>query len=280
MRYRVAVGSILTESNQFTDKVTTLTDFERTELRRGTEILEIDAGVMGGMLSTLRERDLDILPLIVATAVPGGVLTSECYRQLKGELLASLKATLPVNAVLLALHGAAAVQDEGDLEGNLLEAVRELVGPQVPVIGTLDLHAHVTERMIQRADALLAWETYPHKDSFTTGCRGARLLVEILDGKVRPTMAMAKVPVLVGGVNGGTEGEGPFADIMHFAKSHEGKGSVISTSVFLVHPYLDATDMGGGGLVITNNDEGRAADLAREIAWKYWQKRFHEMELT
>jgi microcystin degradation protein MlrC len=61
---------------------------------------------------------------------------------------------------------------------------------------------------------------------------------------------------------------------MHFAKSHEGKGSVISTSVFLVHPYLDATDMGGGGLVITNNDEGRAADLAREIAWKYWQRRF------
>src|SRR3954447_24785313 len=173
MRYRVAVGSILTESNQFTDKVTTLADFERTELRRGADILEVDAGVIGGMLSALRERDLEILPLIVATAVPGGVLTSECYQHLKGELLASLKATLPVDAVLLGLHGAAAVADEDDLEGNLLEATRELVGPQVPVIVTLDLHAHVTGKMVQHADALLAWETYPHKDSFMTGCRSA-----------------------------------------------------------------------------------------------------------
>jgi microcystin degradation protein MlrC len=206
--------------------------------------------------------------------VPGGVLTSECYQHLKGELLASLKATLPVDAVLLGLHGAAAVADEDDLEGNLLEATRELIGPQVPVIGTLDLHAHVTGKMVQHADALLAWETYPHKDSFMTGCRGARLLLEILDGKVTPTMAMAKVPVLVGGVNGGTEGDGPFADIMRFAKSHEGQGSVISTSVFLVHPYLDTTDMGGGGLVITNNDQERATALARDIARKYWQRRF------
>src|SRR5262245_54502635 len=116
MRYRVAVGSILTESNQLTDKVTTLADFERTELRRGPEILELDAGVIGGMLGTLRDRDMDSLPLIVATTVPGGVLTSNCYRQLKGELLASLKATLRVDAVLLALHGAAAVEDEDDLE--------------------------------------------------------------------------------------------------------------------------------------------------------------------
>jgi microcystin degradation protein MlrC len=128
--------------------------------------------------------------------------------------------------------------------------------------------------MIQNADALLAWETYPHKDSFTTGCRGARLLLDMLDGKVRPTMTMAKVPVLVGGVNGGTDGEGPFADIMRFAKSYEGKGSIISTSVFLVHPYLDSTDMGGGGLVITNHDAEQATNLAREIAWKYWERRF------
>ena len=274
MTYRVAVGSILTECNQLTDKVTTLRDFERTELRRGREILEVNAGVIGGMLTTLRERGINIVPLIVASTFPGGVLTSECYRGLRGELIASLKAALPIDAALLALHGSAAVEDEDDLEGDLLQAVRQLVGPEIPIIGTLDLHAHVTERMIQNADALLAWETYPHKDSFNTGCRSVRLLFDMLDGRVKPTMAMAKVPVLVGGFNGGTEGEGPFADVMRFAKSREGTEGVLSTSVFLVCPYLDTTEMGGGGLVITHNDMEKATALAREIAWKYWERRF------
>jgi microcystin degradation protein MlrC len=274
MTHRVAVGSILTECNQLTDKVTTVGDFERTELRRGGEILEVSAGVIGGMLSTLREVGFEIVPLIVASAVPGGLLTSDCYRQLRGGLLTSLKAALPVDAALLALHGAAAVEDEDDLEGDLLQAVRELVGPEIPIVGTLDLHAHVTARMIQNADALVAWETYPHQDSFNTGCRSVRLLFDMHEGRVKPTMAMAKVPVLVGGVNGSTEGEGPFADVMRFAKSREGREGVLSTSVFLVNPYLDAADMGGGGLVITHNNMEKATALARDIALKYWQRRF------
>jgi microcystin degradation protein MlrC len=87
-------------------------------------------------------------------------------------------------------------------------------------------------------------------------------------------MALAKVPVLVGGVRGHTEGEGPFADVMRFAKSHEGKDGVLSTSVFLVHPYLDLPDMGGGGLVITDNDPDRALSLADAIARRYWDRRF------
>jgi microcystin degradation protein MlrC len=96
----------------------------------------------------------------------------------------------------------------------------------------------------------------------------------MLHGEVRPTMALAKVPVIVGGVRGNTEGDGPFADIMRFAKSHEGCDGVLSTSVFLVTPYLDEPDMGGGGLVITDNDPEKAKTLAVEIAMRYWKRRF------
>ena len=78
----------------------------------------------------------------------------------------------------------------------------------------------------------------------------------------------------MGGVDGSTEGAGPFAEVMRFAKSYEGKDRVLSTSVFLVQPYLDARDMGGGGLVITNNDVEGATTLALQIAWKYWELRF------
>jgi microcystin degradation protein MlrC len=180
---------------------------------------------------------------------------------------------MPVDGVLLPLHGAAAAEDVGDLEGDLLAAVRAKIGPNVPVVVTLDLHADVTEPMVRCADAILAWETYPHRDTFETGVRGARMLFDILDGKCRPAMAMAKVPVLVSAIRGNTEGEGPFADVMRFAKSREGKAGVLSTSVFLVHPYLDLPGMGGGGLAVVDGDLDKAQSLACEIAMRYWERR-------
>lgn len=127
--------------------------------------------------------------------------------------------------------------------------------------------------MVAEADALVAWETYPHLDAFSTGARAATLLLDALAGRIQPTMVMAKAPVLVGGVLGHTEGAGPFADVMRLAKSYEGAGGVLSTSVFLVHPYLDQPEMGGGGLVITDGNLEQAAELAREIARQYWQRR-------
>src|SRR6185436_5278350 len=108
--------------------------------------------------------------------------------------------------------------------------------------------------MVQHADGLLAWKTYPHRDAYQTGQRAARMLLEILSGQLRPTMVMAKVPVLVSGVLGHTEGPGPFADVMRRAKAMEHESGVSSTSAFLVHPYLDLPDMGGGGLVVTHGD--------------------------
>jgi microcystin degradation protein MlrC len=189
-------------------------------------------------------------------------------------MLERLGRALPVAGVLLALHGSASVEDVGDPEGDLLQAVRSIVGPGVPVVASLDHHAHVTEAMVRHADGLVAWDTYPHRDTVETGQRGARLLLDVVAGKLRPAMALAKVPVLVSGVHGHTEGEGPFADVMRFAKSLEGKDGVVSTSAFLVHPYVDLPDLGGGGLVITNGRPDTASRLAEEIARRYWEKRF------
>ena len=272
-RFRVAVGSLFTECNHFVSKPIELTAFQRQQLCRGPCVLEVVDGTVGGMLGYLHDHEVGAAPLLVASACPGGPLSAECYRWLKTELLEELRAAMPVDGVLLALHGAATAQNVGDLEGDLLNAVRTLVGQHRLVVATLDLHAHVTPAMVTAADALVAWETYPHRDAYSTGRRAAALLFEALMGRIEPVMAMAKVPVLVGGVLGHTEGDGPFADIMRFAKAHEGTGGVLSTSVFLVHPYLDLPEMGSGGLVVTDNSPERAASLASEIAWRYWHRR-------
>lgn len=270
---RIAVGGFFTECNHFSTPGVSYADFEATEFRRGDAMLEGSTGAVAGMLAALREHAAEAVPLLLASAVCGGPVVSDAYRRIKDELLERLRAVVPVDGVLLSLHGSMTIEDLGDPEGDLLQSVREIVGPGVPVVASLDHHAHVTRAMIDNADALVAWETYPHRDAITTGGRGAKLLLDTLAGRVRPVMAMAKVPVIVSGVHGHTDGEGPFADVMRLAKSFESRKGVLSTAAFLVHPYLDLDDMGGGGLVITDNDPALAASLAREIAMLYWSRR-------
>lgn len=271
---RVALGAIFTECNHLGGVPIDLSWFERYELVRGDAILQIDNSVVGGMLQVLKEATVEVAPLLWASTCPGGPLTAECYTQLKGELLDRLRQALPVDGVLLPLHGAAAAEGAGDLEGELISAVRAIVGPHVPIVVTLDLHAHVSAAMVRDADALVAWETYPHADSYTTGQRGARLLVDMLAGRVRPTMAAAKVPVITGAIHASTHGDDPFARLMRRAKAYEGRNGVLSTSVILVQPFLDVVDMGSGAIVITDNDLDSAVRLARELAEAYWAMRF------
>ncbi len=270
----IAVGSIFIECNHFGGTPADLDTFRRSELIHGDEVLDVREGVIGGMFDVLKDEGTTIAPLLVASACPSGPVTAECYTELKAQLLARLTKAPPVDGVLLGLHGAAAADNAGDLEGDLLSAVREIVGADTPVVATLDLHAHITETMVTEADALLAWETYPHRDAFETGQRGARALLDILQGTLTPTMAMATVPVMVSAIHGGTELPGPFAEVMERAKAWERTGEVYSASAILVHPYLDLPKMGGGGIVITNDNMERAVSLASQLAAEYWDRRF------
>ena len=272
-KQRIALGAIFTECNQFGGEPIDLSWFERYELRRGDEILDADHGVVGGMLSVLRERGMETVPLLYASTCPGGPLTRACYTQLKDELLTRLKAALPIDAVLLPLHGAAAVEGGIDLEGDIITEVRALLGDEIPIVATLDLHAHISAEMVHGADGLVAWETYPHRDAFSTGERGARLLCDTLTGSCKPAMVMAKVPVLTGAIHGSTEDDDPFAQVMRMAKQHEGRGAIVSSNVILVHPYLDFAGMGSGAVVIADGDFAKAEALARKLASEYWQRR-------
>ena len=274
---RIAIGSFLTECNQFGGSPIELDWFARYDLAYGDEVLATEAGVVGGALEVLRSADAQIVPLIYASTCPGGYVTADCYAHLRGELLDRLQSALPVDGVLLPLHGAAVAAGTPDPEGDLIKAVRGLVGSDVPIVVTLDLHAHVTPVMVRHADALVAWETYPHRDSEETGARGARLLVELLETGTRPAMVMVKVPVITGGILGGTNGDGAFAQLMRQTKAMENEEDVLSTSLFLTHPYLDQPHMGSGALVVTDGDGARAEALARGISMEYWQRR-NELE--
>ena len=274
---RIAVGGILTECNHFGGVPIDMAVYEATELVRGDELLQCTTSVVGGMLSGLREAGAEPLPALFASACAGRPIVGDCYESLRDELLERLERLLPVDGVLLPIHGAALADGVDDPEGDMLRRVRQLVGEQVPLVATLDLHAHVTAEMVQYADALLAWETYPHHDQFQTGQRACRLLLQMLAGECRPTMAMGKVPVITSAINASTGDGDPFAELMQYTKSLEQQDGVLSTSLFLIHPYMDVADMGSGGLVITDNDLERAEQLAGDIAGRYWERR-HDLE--
>ena len=274
---RIALGGILTECNHFGGLPTDMKSYENSELLRGDQILASSTSVVGGMLNALHQRQADPVPLIYASALAAGPLTSPCYQQLRGELFERLQQVLPVDAVLMPLHGSALVDGLDDPEGDMIHQVRDLVGPDIPIVATLDLHAHVTAEMVRHADALLGWETYPHVDQYGTGQRGAHLLVDMLEGKCRPTMAMGKVPVITSAVHVSTNDDDPFADLMRFTKSLEEQDGVLSTSLFLIHPYMDLPEMGSGGLIITDDNIDLAVELANEIGQRYWARR-HDLE--
>jgi microcystin degradation protein MlrC len=273
MSLRIAVGGFLTECNCFGGVPIDLDRFKQQEYLQGDEILGLRSGVVGGMLDTLDAAKERIVPLVFTSSCPGGPMTSECYAAIKEELVSRLSDALPVDGILLPLHGSATVEDLFDPEGDLIRTFREIVGAGIPIIATLDLHAHVTEEMVHFADALVAWETYPHADAYTTGERGTRLLLDILHKGVRPTMAMAKVPVVTSGVHGSTVGDDPFADLMRQTKAFEKQEGVLTASLFMVHPYNDLPDMGSGCLVVTDNDIERAIALSSEVATAYWERR-------
>ncbi|MDG1894931.1 MAG: M81 family metallopeptidase [Fuerstiella sp.] len=229
------------------------------------------------MLNTLRDQGAEPVPLIFASMCSAGPMTRECYHQLKNEWFERLERSFPIEGVLLPLHGSALVDGLNDPEGDMIQAARELVGPDVPIVVTLDLHAHVTQQMVRHADVIVARETYPHHDQYTTGQRAARLLFDILVGNCRPTKAMGKVPVITSAIHGSTNSDDPFADLMRYTKALEQRDGVLSTSLFLIHPYMDCENMGSGGLVITNDDPDLAESLALEIAERYWDRR-HDLE--
>lgn len=272
---RIALGSIFQESNHFAHQRTGLDLFRNTYLLEGDDVLRL-AGTDGepaGMLAACERSGATVVPLLAARSVSGGVLTDDCYGTLKAALLDRLRAAGPIDGVLLTMHGAMAAEAEDDPEGDLLAGVRAIVGPDLPVVMTLDLHAHVTPRMLALATGLIAYQHYPHDDAFATGERGADLLLRTLHGTVRPAMALAKAAMIVTGLHCQTGGDGPLADLERQARALERAPGILSVSLLPVQPFLDVPAMGCGAVVITDGDAALAARHAHILATAFWERR-------
>ena len=200
---KVAVGGFHHETNTFAPEKAVYQNFVEANgwpaLTEGENLFDIVEGVnlgISGFINASMAFGHSLIPLLWCSATPSSHVTADAFERVAGSMLGRLANSLPVDAVYLDLHGAMVTEHSQDGEGELLERVRRLIGPQVPLIASLDLHANITTRMVLQADALVAYRTYPHVDMADTGRRTAILLERIMKDK-RPAKSVSKLDFLI-----------------------------------------------------------------------------------
>ena len=269
---RIAVAEIAQETDSFSPMVTDLRDFETYGLFYGEELIERMRGVgpIGGMLEVAAEQSeqVELVPIVRAWASAGGTISAGTIEFLLERLISGLREALPLDAVFLSLHGAASSELDDDVEGHVLEAVREAVGNDIPIVCPLDHHANVTQRMMQYADVVVAHETQPH-DPPATGRKAARIMFDMLRGTIRPTMRWRKIPMITPQDQFLTS-HGPMKVWFELAREMERRPHVLDVSPCPMQPWLDVAEGGWSVIVHTDQDESLAQSLADEMAEKAW----------
>jgi microcystin degradation protein MlrC len=265
------------ETNTFSNVPTDRGQFEARDLSYGGEIIEAYRGTgtcLGGMIGAAERLGVTLLPSVAASASPAGRVTRDIYEHVKERMLTDLKAAGRLDGVLLDLHGAMVPEGLDDGEGDIIAAVRRAVGPDVPIAVTLDFHGNLGRDMIAGADLLHGYKTYPHVDMAERGAEAAERLAQVIGGRLRPTAAWRKPPLMPPLGRQGTAG-GPMRRLYDMADEMERDPKVISISLFAGFPYADIPDAGLGIYVVTDDDPALAERLASRLAQVAWQHR-HE----
>jgi microcystin degradation protein MlrC len=274
-RPRVAAAQLSHETNVFSAVPTDLAAFEAAGIRYGKEIFDSEAGTntaFGGFIPGAARNGFELLPIISVWATPSGSVTRDAIDSLVGTLLDGFERLLqegPLAGVLLALHGAMVTELGDDGDAFILEQVRQAVGPNIPVVSTLDLHANISQRMVDAADLLIGYDTYPHVDMAERAEEACDLLARLIRGEIAPTAHLVKPPMLPTSQNMPTNGE-PMQSLVVRAHEMERDPRVLNVTVAGGFPPSDGADAGFSVLVTTDNDPLLAKESANELAQQAW----------
>jgi len=275
---RIITGGIAQETNTFQWQPTTLDDFGRPgfgTLVRGEQIIAL-AGtgtVYGGVVGEARRRGITLVPTTYGSVMPGGRVTRAAFGALSGEILTGIRAALPVDGVLLVLHGAMALEDADDAEGLLIEAVRSAIGPGVPIVAPLDLHTNLSDEMVAGLDALVGYKEYPHIDMPETGAAALALLAGIVEGAYLPAMAHARLPLIAPNQSMVTTWQSPLKHAIDRAREMEREPGVLAATIFGGFPFADVPFAGISTVVVADGDPDLARRCADELAGICWGRR-------
>jgi len=261
---RVFSATLATETNTFAPLPTGLDAFHDRGYFRAGEHPDQPQLFSGPLWAARLRREalgLELVEGMVAAAMPAGRTTRDAHHALRTELLADLRAAMPVDIVLLGLHGAMVADGCDDCEGDLLARVREIVGPDVVVGAELDPHTHLTDAMVHNADLLVAFREYPHTDVVERGLELVDACVAIARGEIRPVPAVhdcRTIRMLRTSLE-------PMRGFVDRTKALEGRDGVVSISAIHGFPWGDVADLGTKVLVYADGDATRARQTADRL---------------
>lgn len=261
-----------TETNTFSPFLTGMENFERTMLVRHGEHGD-EPRTFGLVQVKWREmaaaRGWDVVESLAAFAMPAGITLRTVYESLRDEILQDLEAAMPVDMVLLGMHGAMVADGYDDCEGDLIASVRGIVGPDISIGGELDLHCHLTQQMADGASVLIAYKEYPHTDILARAIELFEITAAAAEGKVKPHISLHDC-----GMIGVFHTSNPLMrDYIAQLESLEAEDDVLSVSLGHGFPWGDVADMGTRVLVVTDDRPDLGADLAQELCERIYAVR-------
>ena len=284
---RIAIGGIKQETCSFSHVRCDL-EFFRTRGRvywvdEDTMIPQM-AGTLteiGGFIDAARKEGVEIIPTFAANSVSSGPLTADALDTMTERILDGIRCAGPLDGVFLAMHGGMMAENHPDATGYVIEQVRRLVGPDVSIGISLDLHANPYPTWLDHADVIVSYHTYPHleQDRFDTAGRVASIMFGHIRGEIKPTMSLVKAPVLTHPEGQSTVRDGPLAQMERQVESMMAvNDKLLDISLLPVQPWLDMPDTGFAVLATTNDDALLAHDTARQFARDAWMRR-HEFDV-
>ncbi len=278
MTKRVAILGFLLESNRFSP-VTTEADYRKRCYLQGSEITAELAkqtpklpSEITGFVEQMNALGVawEMVPVVVADAEPGGSIDQSFFQATLDLMEGYLRNAGPLDGVYVASHGAMRATGDWDPDASIYQMVRAVVGDQVPLIATLDLHANVSARMADLSDVLVAYLTNPHVDQRERAAESARIMLEMWQG-MKPCQTFIKLPIAAPTVTLLTA-EGPYADLIRYGQTQI-DDDILNVSITAGLIYSDSPKCGMSVIVTSRNTPGPADMLAQDIARRAWADR-------
>ena len=264
-RPRVLVAEFKHETNTFCHEKTGKEQYKNRYIKYGKEIIDFfkDTKVeLGAFIDASRKENFEIIPAIGANSWPGGPVTRDMFNLVKKNIIDTINKEKNIDAILLSLHGAMVLEDAPDGEGEILEAIRKIVGEDIPIMVSLDLHANITEKMVKNTNGLFPFDNYPHTDMYDRGYEAAINLVRILRKEIKPVIRIKKLPLLSPCLE---TDKNPHREFLDMAHHWEENSKVISVSVVTGFPYADIYEGGVTVIAQTNDDIPLAEKIVDQI---------------
>lgn len=274
----VLVASFIHESNTFVvnPEKTDRSDFQDRREYFGQEVIKHLSGTetgVGGVIDIADTENVNLFPILSASATPGAPVDQDTYEFYKRRIIKGVRENLDdIDGVMLALHGAMVPEHLHDGEGPLISDIRNIVGPDVPISVSLDLHANVTEKMVQASDSLTGFKEYPHLDKKETGKVAMKILLQMIRESASPVIHVERPPQIIYQPRAFTQ-SGPMKRIMNRAREYQKDDDVLAVNVFVGYYHADIPEMGVSIPVVTDDRPHLAQEISRDLAETLWNRR-------